>query len=213
MFFVVRDGHYHPVGGMTFRRFLEEGWQGQRATMRDWEMHLSTLFPEVRLKRYIEVRGADSAPLPFAQALAALWRGPARRSARRARRPGRWWPAGPTSSGCACGARCPPRAWPCAVGGRPPGRAGGRAGAHRPRPAWAACPRARAISPLLEPLLAYAQAGRCPADDMLDDYAAATAIRKLVAAWEFRAEAAVRRQSRGIVPDPELAAVDCELTL
>src|SRR6185369_2925644 len=72
MFFVVRDGVYHPVGGMTFRRFFEEGWQGERATRRDWEVHLSTLFFEVRFKRYLEVRGADAGPLTMSQALGAL---------------------------------------------------------------------------------------------------------------------------------------------
>jgi glutamate--cysteine ligase len=43
--------------------------------MGDWEVHLSTLFPEVRLKRYIELRGADAGPLPMALGLGALWRG------------------------------------------------------------------------------------------------------------------------------------------
>src|SRR5207249_1847060 len=52
MFFVVRDGAYRPVHTLTFRRFMAEGWEGQQATMADWEVHLSTLFPEVRLKRY-----------------------------------------------------------------------------------------------------------------------------------------------------------------
>ena len=75
MFFVVRDGVYHPADKMTFRRFAAEGWQGQRATIADWEVHLSTLFPEVRLKRYIEVRGADAGPMPMARGLGALWRG------------------------------------------------------------------------------------------------------------------------------------------
>src|SRR5262245_36459114 len=60
---------------MTFRRFLEEGFRGERATLSDWELHLSTLFPEVRLKHYLEVRGADSGPLDMVYALPALWRG------------------------------------------------------------------------------------------------------------------------------------------
>jgi glutamate--cysteine ligase len=90
MFFVVRDGVYHPADGMTFRRFLREGWQGNRATMGDWEVHLSTLFPEARLKRYIEIRGADAGPMPVAIGLAALWRGLRSRRATKARRtPGR----------------------------------------------------------------------------------------------------------------------------
>jgi glutamate--cysteine ligase len=75
MFFVVRRGAYRRVAGMTFRRFLRDGWEGERATMGDWETHLSTLFPEVRLKRYIEVRGADAGPMAMAVGLAALWRG------------------------------------------------------------------------------------------------------------------------------------------
>ncbi|MBI4510778.1 MAG: glutamate--cysteine ligase [Deltaproteobacteria bacterium] len=74
MFFVYR-GRYIPARGMTFRRFLREGFAGERATMADWELHVSTLFPEVRLKQYIELRGADTGPLPFVYALPALWKG------------------------------------------------------------------------------------------------------------------------------------------
>ncbi len=75
MFFVWRDEEYRPAGGMTFRRFLAEGFHGERATVGDWELHLSTLFPEVRLKQYLEVRGADAGPLPMVRALPALYRG------------------------------------------------------------------------------------------------------------------------------------------
>jgi glutamate--cysteine ligase len=74
MFFVYRDGDYH-AHHVTFRRFLAEGWQGQRATHADWELHLSTLFPEVRLKRYVEVRQADASTREMVRALPALWRG------------------------------------------------------------------------------------------------------------------------------------------
>ncbi|HVV49609.1 MAG TPA: glutamate-cysteine ligase family protein, partial [Polyangia bacterium] len=63
MFFVVREGGYHPADKLTFRRFMAEGWRGERAGIADWEVHLSTLFPEVRLKRYVEVRGADAGPM------------------------------------------------------------------------------------------------------------------------------------------------------
>jgi glutamate--cysteine ligase len=48
---------------------------GTRATISDWANHLSTIFPEVRLKRYLEMRGADSGPLPNLLALPALWAG------------------------------------------------------------------------------------------------------------------------------------------
>ena len=75
MFFVYRGGEYRPAGGMTFRRFLREGWQGERATMADWDLHLSTLFPEVRLKTFVEVRQADASTREMVRALPALWRG------------------------------------------------------------------------------------------------------------------------------------------
>ena len=50
MFFLVRDGRYLPVDALTFRQFIAEGFNGETASLRDWEIHLSTLFPEVRLK-------------------------------------------------------------------------------------------------------------------------------------------------------------------
>ena len=73
MFLVKRDGVATPATTHTFRRFLAEGFHGHRATAADWETHLKTMFPEVRLARTLEVRGADSVPLPYATALAALW--------------------------------------------------------------------------------------------------------------------------------------------
>jgi glutamate--cysteine ligase len=75
MFFVVRDGTYFPTPGVTFREFLKEGWRGQRARLRDFATHLTTLFPEVRLKRVIELRGADAVPAALSCALPALWKG------------------------------------------------------------------------------------------------------------------------------------------
>jgi glutamate--cysteine ligase len=75
MFFVWRNESFVPVGGMTFRRFLRDGWQGSRATMSDWELHLSTLFPEVRLKTFLEVRQADASSRQMVRALPALWHG------------------------------------------------------------------------------------------------------------------------------------------
>jgi glutamate--cysteine ligase len=74
MFFVYRHG-YLPAGGMTFRRFLREGFQGERATMDDWGLHLSTLFPEVRLKKYLEIRGCDCGARDMVLALGPLCRG------------------------------------------------------------------------------------------------------------------------------------------
>jgi glutamate--cysteine ligase len=75
MFFVVRGDDWLPANGMTFRRFIRKGFEGHRATVGDFETHLTTLFPEVRLKRYVEVRGADSGDPAACLALAALWKG------------------------------------------------------------------------------------------------------------------------------------------
>jgi glutamate--cysteine ligase len=75
MFFLVRDGRYRPARGTTFRRFLAEGFEGERATLGDFDRHLTTLFPDVRLKRVIEVRGADAVPPGLICALPALWKG------------------------------------------------------------------------------------------------------------------------------------------
>jgi glutamate--cysteine ligase len=75
MFFIVRRGSYTPGGGRTFRTFIREGFGKERPTLADFEMHLSTLFPEVRLKRYIELRGADSGDPSSCLALSALWKG------------------------------------------------------------------------------------------------------------------------------------------
>jgi glutamate--cysteine ligase len=73
--FIVRDGRWIDMEGFTFRRFLDEGREGWRATLADWRLHLTTLFPEVRLKTYLEVRGADSVSCDLAVALMALWKG------------------------------------------------------------------------------------------------------------------------------------------
>jgi glutamate--cysteine ligase len=71
MFFVHRGG-YRPAGSRTFRRFLREGFEGERATLDDWALHLSTLFPEVRMKRYLEVRGCDAGSFEMIASLAVL---------------------------------------------------------------------------------------------------------------------------------------------
>ena len=75
MFFFVRNRAYIPCAGLPFRRFLSHGHEGHHATMADWELHLSTLFPEVRLKRYLEVRSADCVAPALIPALPALWKG------------------------------------------------------------------------------------------------------------------------------------------
>jgi glutamate--cysteine ligase len=79
MFFITRDHKYHAQQRTTFREFWENGVEieGVRefATLADWDLHLTTVFPEVRLKRFIEVRSADAAAAPFICALPAVWKG------------------------------------------------------------------------------------------------------------------------------------------
>lgn len=75
MVFLRRQGRYLETGGATFRRFLEEGFHGERPSMLDWEDHLSTLFPEVRVKGVVEVRGADACDAGMTRALLAFWKG------------------------------------------------------------------------------------------------------------------------------------------
>lgn len=75
MLFRVVAGEYRPVGGRTFRHFLECGIDGVFPTLADWEVHLTTVFPEVRLKQFLEVRGADANPPPLALAVPAVWKG------------------------------------------------------------------------------------------------------------------------------------------
>jgi glutamate--cysteine ligase len=70
-----RRGENLHVRGRTFRQFLREGYEEHRATPDDWELHLSTLFPEVRLKRILEIRGCDGGSLGMNVALAPLCRG------------------------------------------------------------------------------------------------------------------------------------------
>lgn len=78
MYFLYRDGKYIDVLGKSFADFLEgrlEGFEGQLPTMADWHAHLTTIFPEVRLKSFLEMRGADCGPAPFLPALSAFWTG------------------------------------------------------------------------------------------------------------------------------------------
>jgi glutamate--cysteine ligase len=75
MYFVKRGEIYHDVAGASFRDLLKgklAALPGERATLSDWANHLTTIFPEVRLKRYLEMRGADVGPRPFLTALPAL---------------------------------------------------------------------------------------------------------------------------------------------
>lgn len=78
MYFVVRNKRYVDVAGESFRDFLAgklPQLPGQKPTRKDWEDHLSTLFPEVRLKQFLEMRGADMGDEAAVNALPALWVG------------------------------------------------------------------------------------------------------------------------------------------
>jgi glutamate--cysteine ligase len=78
MYFIKRGSTYHDVTGSSFRDLMagtHPALPGEKATLSDWTNHLSTLFPDVRLKRYIEMRGADGGPWARICALPALWVG------------------------------------------------------------------------------------------------------------------------------------------
>jgi len=78
MYFVKRNGEYLDATGMSFRNFMDGKLPllpGEKPVMSDWEDHLSTLFPEVRLKTFLEMRGADSGAWDSLCALPAFWVG------------------------------------------------------------------------------------------------------------------------------------------
>jgi glutamate--cysteine ligase len=78
MYFIKRGDRYVDVAGGSFRALMAgklAALPGERPTMSDWANHLTTTFPEVRLKRYLEMRGADSGPSARLCALPALWTG------------------------------------------------------------------------------------------------------------------------------------------
>jgi glutamate--cysteine ligase len=78
MYFVYREGRYIDASGQSFREFLKgrlPALPGEVPHMGDWNDHMTTVFPEVRLKRYLEMRGADGGPWDRLCALPALWVG------------------------------------------------------------------------------------------------------------------------------------------
>jgi glutamate--cysteine ligase len=78
MYFVFRDGRYVDASGQSFRAFMEgrlPARPGEVPLITDWSDHLTTVFPDVRLKRYLEMRGADSGSERRLSALPALWTG------------------------------------------------------------------------------------------------------------------------------------------
>jgi glutamate--cysteine ligase len=78
MYFIKRGDRYIDVAGLSFRDLMQgklAAVPGERATISDWANHISTIFPEVRLKRYLEMRGADGGPWRRLPALPAYWAG------------------------------------------------------------------------------------------------------------------------------------------
>lgn len=75
MYFIVRDGRWIDMTSRTFRQFWRDGFQEEHARLADWGDHLTTLFPEVRLKKYIEFRSVDSQSPELTLAAPALVKG------------------------------------------------------------------------------------------------------------------------------------------
>jgi glutamate--cysteine ligase len=75
MLFHHHAGVYSPPGGRTFRDYFRRGIDGHFPTRADWELHLTTVFPEARLKHFLEVRGADANPPALALTVPAFWKG------------------------------------------------------------------------------------------------------------------------------------------
>src|SRR5690606_25090815 len=78
MYFVYRDGKYIDALGQSFRDFLQgklPALPGEKPTLSDWADHMTTVFPEARVKKFIEMRGADGGPWRRLCALPALWVG------------------------------------------------------------------------------------------------------------------------------------------
>ncbi|MFN8673593.1 MAG: glutamate-cysteine ligase family protein [Candidatus Sericytochromatia bacterium] len=75
MFLIKREGEMIDMTSITFKEFMQKGYKGHKATFYDWGYHLSTVFPEVRLLKYIELRGADSQTTDLAIGIPAIWKG------------------------------------------------------------------------------------------------------------------------------------------
>ncbi|WP_020591012.1 glutamate--cysteine ligase [Kiloniella laminariae] len=78
MYFVYRDGKYIDVSGESFRDFMQgklKALPGELPTIKDWDDHITTAFPEVRMKKFLEMRGADGGPWKSLCALPAFWVG------------------------------------------------------------------------------------------------------------------------------------------
>jgi len=75
MLFVVREGRWVKIDSIPFRDFMNKGAGGHHATYADWELHLTTLFPDVRMKHIVEVRSADAQRPEIMMSVPAFWKG------------------------------------------------------------------------------------------------------------------------------------------
>ncbi len=75
MMFTQIGGAWRDAGGRTFRDWMDRGIDGTYPSEADWDLHLTSVFPEVRIKRQLEVRGADCVPMPLAAGFVALFKG------------------------------------------------------------------------------------------------------------------------------------------
>ena len=177
LLFLRRQGRY-LTPRLTFRELLARGWEGAPALASDWTDHLSTLFPEVRIKAVLEVRSADSGSVATAGALAALWRG-LLYDARALEDAGRLLPRLPFSEHLAFHAEAQRNGLRGTVRGVPLGElargmvAVAREGLQRLDPLDV---------PLLEPLEEIVRTGRSPADALLAAFARDPSPASLLAA-------------------------------
>ena len=75
MLFLQKEGNWFNMNGMPFSEYLKNGYKGYKATIEDWNLHISGFFPDVRLKNYIEIRNCDCQRSELLPAVPAIWKG------------------------------------------------------------------------------------------------------------------------------------------